>query len=254
VKTPCPWLLRAASSISALAVLLSAGCGEAFSGGDGGGSPQGGGGAGGTGASGATGAEAGGGNGAGGGSSAGGSGSTGGALSYPPECTTSESCQLVDDCCNCVALLVGEPAPPCAVVDCANDAPCVVNGIRAADPLCEAGRCVAGFDCDHLHVSCLEPMPSCNVSSQIPSVFGGCWSGTCVEPTECSYVATSDVCTSRGLVAVTVLAPTDERIHCVAPFPECVTPDCRCLGSSVCGDAPCFDSGPGRLSCDKTER
>lgn len=228
-----------AALIPSLLALLLASCGSAFTSGE----------AGGSGGLGATGGAAVGGSQVGGAGTAG-AGADGGALSHPPECAAAEDCKLIDDCCNCVAVPLDETAPGCGVTECGNEQPCVVSGVHAADPLCEAGRCAAGFDCDHLKVNCSTTAPDCGSTSDVPSVIGNCWSGACVAPTECSYVAASEICTSRGLVAVTVVAATDERIHCVAPFEQCGSnANCWCLGSSVCADAPCFDAGPGRISC-----
>lgn len=231
--------------------------------GGGGGSGGSGGSTGGTGTGGNTGGTATGGTGTGGntgGTSTGGStggtstgGSTGGGGGAAPQCTTDAApCQLVNDCCNCLAIGPGEAAPTCDIPECFVDA-CTGDGLpQPQQPQCAAGQCVAGFVCDPTMVVCNSLPPDCP-EGQIASVQGACW-GPCVDTTECLSVSS---CADCGLGRVCVQNETmlGWEYHCVAPAPGCggaVT--CDCMGAAVCAGTYhlCNETAQG-LACSCPE-
>ena len=92
-------------------------------------------------------------------------------------------CTLYTDCCNCVALALGEPEPTCGISECFVTT-CTSHGITIDDVRCITGRCAAGYNCDATDVLCPTPPPGCPFG-QIPSVRGTCW-GPCVPARECA--------------------------------------------------------------------
>lgn len=179
------------------------------------------------------------------------SGGSGGSAS--PQCTNDAStCQLVNDCCNCVGVGPGETAPTCNIPECFVDT-CTGLGLKdSVNPQCAAGQCVAGFVCDTSKALCDSLPPSCPVGT-VASVSGACW-GSCVTPTECLSVDSCAACTGNQVCVEdeTMLGPV---FHCVAAPPECGgTPTCACMGASVCAGAYhlCSES-PAGLSCSCPE-
>jgi hypothetical protein len=160
------------------------------------------------------------------------------------ECTTAADCKLEDDCCACAALPNSTPFPTC-MQNCFQSA-CTAL-MYTGMPDCQAGRCVAGFDCDMNSVVCLTPQPAC-APGETASVKNGCWDNHCVPTTECSFVSdctqcgTGQACASYGGGIM--------KSHCVDVPPECGgTPSCACMGESLCGSIPCGDDGNGHLTC-----
>ncbi len=188
-----------------------------------------------------------------GGTSTGGTTSSGGSGGAAPQCTTDASkCQLVNDCCNCLAIGPGEPAPTCNIPECFVD---TCTGLGLQNPVnaqCAAGQCVAGFVCDTSKALCNSLPPNCPAGT-VPTVSGACWGG-CVAPTECLSVDSCDAC-KGGLVCVqdeTMLGPV---YHCVAAPPECSgAATCACMGASVCAGTyhVCNESAAG-LTCSCPE-
>jgi hypothetical protein len=221
---------------------LPAGGGAGGSGGVGGSGGLGGGAVGGAGAAGGAGGE---GAVAGqGGQAAGGQGGQG-AESYP-ECDEDADCKLVDDCCACSAAPVDESVASCGI-DC-DVSTCDALG-HQGEAQCQAGRCVAAFDCDASKVVCASLPPACD-AGLVPLVAGGCWAGSCVPATECAAVAScaecgpSDVCVEEiGQIGV-------ER-HCVALPAACEgEASCDCVGACTgIFDACAVDEGVVSCSC-----
>ena len=189
-----------------------------------------------------------------GGTSTGGTTSSGGSGGgAAPQCTTDASkCQLVNDCCNCVGIGAGEPAPTCNIPECFVDT-CTGLGLQnSVNAQCAAGQCVAGFVCDTSKALCNSLPPNCPAGT-VASVSGACWGG-CVAPTECLSVDSCDAC-KGGLVCVqdeTMLGPV---YHCVAAPEECGgAPTCACMGAAVCAGTyhVCNESAAG-LTCSCPE-
>ena len=166
-------------------------------------------------------------------------------------CTDAAQCTIFSDCCSCIAVGPGDPAPvPCPAL-CATDK-CTELGIDPnKQPECQAGQCVVGFDCDSSKAVCAMPPPSCD-AGHVPSVQGGCW-GPCVPATDCSFVPDCDHCDPSSQLCVKYSAWTVES-HCV-PIPPACKDDlsCDCMGSDVCVDPfnLCFDDpSQNTLSCE----
>lgn len=180
-----------------------------------------------------------------------GSAGTAGSGGSKTGCTESSQCTIFSDCCSCIALGPGDPAPtPCPAL-CATDK-CTELGIDPnKQPECQAGQCVVGFDCDSSKAVCAMPPPSCP-AGHVPSVPGGCW-GPCVPATDCSFVPDCDHCDPSSQLCVQYAAWTVEN-HCVPIPPECKDDlSCDCMGSDVCVDPfnLCFDDpSQGSLSCE----
>lgn len=238
------------------AVLALAACDGGSTGGTGatggGGGAIGGSTAGGGGSGGATGGSTTGGGGSGGamggsGGATGGSGGSGGT----PQCEDGASCQLVNDCCSCVAIGPGETAPDCNIPECLVPA-CESVGNPGQGAQCVVGQCVAALDCDHSKVACAALPPQCP-PGQTPTVKGLCWGG-CGEAVECATVAGCDQCTG-GLACVVEETQIGPQYHCVAPPAGCAggVPTCACMGGAVCVPPfdQCMESG-GALICSCT--
>ena len=160
-----------------------------------------------------------------------GSGGSGGAGATTSECTENTQCRLHADCCTCLALAPGEPAPPKCAIQCIQDK-CSELGVTAASVRCAAGVCAAGFTCSG-QVLCPALPPKCEPGS-VPTVSGGCW-GTCVPADECASVSDCAQCTDPLEICVTYVTQRGPENHCV-PVPKGCEgkPTCQCLGSSVC--------------------
>lgn len=180
-----------------------------------------------------------------------GSGGAAGSGGSKTACTDASQCTIFSDCCSCIALGPGDPAPePCPAM-CATDK-CTELGVDPnQQPECQAGQCVVGFDCDSSKAVCAMPPPSCP-PGHVPSVPGGCW-GPCVPATECSFVPDCDHCDPSSQLCVKYSAWTVES-HCVPIPPECKDDlSCDCMGADVCVDPfnLCFDDpSQGSLSCE----
>lgn len=166
------------------------------------------------------------------------------------ECMDASDCQLVEDCCNCVVIPVGEMPPPCGIMECFATACAPLGGDAAA--ACELGSCeLAPVPCNPLELAdeCEEPPPCPDGSLPSIDTDTGCWSGLCVPAEACDVVPTCADC------------PDDEA--CVelythfGPVASCspVDPSCGGAASCACMDALCtspFDScseTPDGLGC-----
>jgi hypothetical protein len=134
-----------------------------------------------------------------------GSGDAGAAAS----CQNDDDCRLVNDCCTCQAIPVGEkaavcdPNRACVVSTCAQ-----YQGVSRAH--CSAGRCVLGFACDPAQLLCKRVAPLCP-AGQVPQVVNGCY-GECVDARQCLSVPTCAACRSTDLCVRAVAAPA--VLHC----------------------------------------
>ncbi len=159
------------------------------------------------------------------------------------ECTTPNQCKIIDTCCDCAAIPVSDSAPVCALN-------CSTKKCEAAaftgPPACEAGRCVADFNCDSSTVVCLGPTPICQ-PGYVPLVAGACWQGQCVPAKECAFVDDCAACTATQ--ACVFFGGGIMKRHCVDIPPECGgTASCACMGQSICGGVPCGGTG-NQLDC-----
>jgi hypothetical protein len=183
-----------------------------------------------------------------GGASTGGSSTGGSSSGGMPQCTDDSQCQLVNDCCSCLAVGPGEPAPDCNISECFVPT-CQGLGKQDETAKCVAGQCVAALNCDHSKVTCESLPPSCP-PGQTPTVNGVCWGG-CVAADECALVADCGQCTG-GLACVSYLAQTGPENHCVEPQPGCNgQATCECMGDAVCLSpfGLCLQI-PGGLGCE----
>ena len=219
--------------------------GSGAQGGDGGSGAQGG--DGGSGAQGGNGGQGGdGGSGAQGGN--GGQGGTGGGTPATAQCTDDSQCTLVNDCCSCVGLGPGETAPPCDIQQCLIPT-CESKQLPGNSAQCQAGQCVAGFECDHNKALCDSIPPSCG-PGETASVKGACW-GPCVPATECATVGSCDQC-GAGQACVKWTTQIGLKIHCVDLPSSCNgKASCECIGAAVCTDPydTCSADGQGAISC-----
>ncbi len=163
----------------------------------------------------------------------GGTAGTGGTTGPAPECISDSDCKLFSDCCTCVGLPNNHPDPASCFASCKVDM-CTAHKVKA--PICAAGRCVAGFDCDTSKVLCESLPPKCP-PGQVVSVDGVCW-GPCVEATQCRGVPSCADCTGPLTTCVKIDSQGGDATissHCVSIPKGCEgTPTCDCMGSSVC--------------------
>ncbi len=167
-----------------------------------------------------------------GGDSSGGS-STGG--STEPECTMDEDCMLVDDCCSCDAIPVGEDPAKCEIMECLIPT-CQSLGLGMPAVQCNFGTCeVEEVNCNPFTVTCDpkdNPPPKCP-EGQAPRVVDECW-GNCVPVEYCDVVPSCDDCGQDEVCieAVTQLGPS---FTCEPIPPSCEgAPSCDCMGEEVC--------------------
>lgn len=165
-----------------------------------------------------------------------------------PECTTSDDCALVDDCCNCMAQPATEPVPKCDDIACLVPT-CQSLGHPELAAACEVGRCVAGFPCDTRVVTCDAAEPQC-APGETASVVGTCY-GPCVPADQCATVTSCDDCDLTSQVCVSETTQLGPMVHCVPIPSDCVgDTSCACMGASVCV-APfdaCSDQSDG-ITC-----
>ncbi len=145
-----------------LAVALTACGGSTSSGGAAGAAGSSGGSGGGSAGSGGGSAGSGGGSAGSAGTGTAGSAGTAGGTGILPECTSDDQCQLLSDCCSCIAYGPDEPAPPQCDAACSVDK-CTTLGASPATVRCTAGRCVAGIECDQNQALCESLPPQCPV-------------------------------------------------------------------------------------------
>lgn len=220
----------------------AAACGETVSTTTGGNGGQGGTGAqGGQGGSGAQGGQ-------GGTGAQGGQGGSGAGTPATAQCTEDAECKLLNDCCSCVGLGPGEAAPPCELEECLLPE-CESKQLGSFIPQCQAGQCVAGFECDQNKAACDSLPPNCP-AGETATVVGLCW-GPCVRATECSTVASCDQC-GAGRACVKWITKLGPQIHCVDLPSSCgEQPSCECMGAAVCTGAfdTCSVDPQGAISC-----
>jgi hypothetical protein len=189
---------------------------------------------------------------AGRGGAGGDTGGRGGAGAASPECTTASDCKLVDDCCSCQAIPVGDAAPPCTLVCKQNQ--CAARQLPPGAVDCVAGKCVGGFACDATKVTCKAATPACP-AGEVPTVnaSGTCYVGTCAPETECRTVSSCAVCSGTNEACVSYGAQLGAEYHCVTIPPECGgNGGCTCLGVASCRSpyGACVDySGIRGVSC-----
>ncbi len=179
---------------------------------------------------------------------AGGVGGQGGVFENKPECTKASQCNLINDCCNCKGIPSSEQPPVCDVPECF--APmCEALDFPNLEASCAAGRCVAGFDCDHTKVQCKSIQPECD-PGKTPTVVNNCW-GQCVPAEQCGQVGNCKQC-GPDQVCVNEVTQLGFMRHCVNIPKVCKDKvSCACMGASVCV-APydnCSEAN-GTLSCD----
>lgn len=185
-----------------------------------------------------------------GGDSSGGSSTTGGTTE--PECVMDEDCMLVDDCCSCTAIPVGDEAPECDIEACLVST-CTSLGLGMPAVQCNFGTCeVEEVSCDPTTVVCKDEVPTCP-KGQAPRVVEGCWDETCVPVEYCDVVPGCESCGDDEACIESVAFQS--TLTCV-PVPAACdgVPSCDCLGEAcedgfdLCADAGEPESGAD-LSC-----
>jgi hypothetical protein len=158
-------------------------------------------------------------------------------------------CQLVNDCCSCTAIAVGQEPPPCDLPECFVPT-CEPYGIDSV--YCRAGQCQIGpKTCDPTLVSCDSLPPDCSpgLAAEVDT-SAGCWSGACVPADACDAVGDCADCgPNLACISVQGGAP-GPQLHCEAPWQGCGnTATCACMGN-ICGGGPfeCAET-PDGLSC-----
>lgn len=170
-------------------------------------------------------------------------GSTGGSSSSStggttePECVMDEDCMLVDDCCTCDAIAVGDEAPKCDIMSCLVST-CTSLGLDMPAVQCNFGTCeVEEVSCDPFLVTCDEKPPVCP-EGQAPRVVDGCYAG-CIPVEFCDVVPGCESCgeDEACIESTTQVGPS---FTCVPIPPSCDgMPSCDCLGEAC--EAP-FDT------------
>lgn len=160
--------------------------------------------------------------------STGGSSTTGGTTE--PECIMDEDCMLVDDCCTCGAIPVGDEAPACEIMECLVST-CTSIGLQIPAVECNFGTCeVEEVSCDPITVTCDDLPPKCP-EGQAPRVVDGCWSG-CIPIEFCDVVPGCDSC-SEDEACIEAATPIGPSFTCVPMPPSCEgMPSCDCLGEA----------------------
>jgi hypothetical protein len=137
-------------------------------------------------------------------------------VAAPPQCARDADCQLVNDCCSCVAVPRMDRAPACdSRIACAQTFCMQFGGID--QPRCVAGRCVLGLDCDATVVACKRLAPTCP-AGQVPRIVGGlgarCY-GECVDARQCLSVPSCAGCAKDELCVRGTDANGATTQHCV---------------------------------------
>jgi hypothetical protein len=96
------------------------------------------------------------------------------------ECVDDEDCRLVNDCCTCEAILVGEEPPTCDL-DCARPL-CDLWGTGA---LCSHTCRLRLVKCDPALIMCADDPPTCEEGFQ-PAIEDRCWTQQCVPVELCT--------------------------------------------------------------------
>jgi hypothetical protein len=164
-------------------------------------------------------------------------------------CMTDDDCALVDDCCTCGAIALGQ-VPPMCEIDC-DQSSCEASGIAMPAVQCELGICqlVPSVECNPVGITCDSVPPPCEDGS-VPSVENNCWTGNCVPVDACNSVGSCDDCPDdRACIEQVAKGPAG---FLCSPIPEgCAgTPSCACM-SEVCQDpfTDCVD-GPDHIMCE----
>lgn len=169
-----------------------------------------------------------------------------------PECVVDEDCVLVNDCCSCDAIAVGEEEPACDREVCAVQA-CTAAGVGMPTVECNFGTCeIEAVPCDPMAVMCDEAPPPCP-EGQAPRVVDGCW-GVCVPVEFCDVVPSCEAC-GKDEACVEVVTRFGPSLQCV-PIPVSCdgAPSCDCLGEvceapfDLCSDRFVPETG-SELSC-----
>ena len=159
------------------------------------------------------------------------------------ECVADEDCQIVDDCCTCDAIPVGEEAPECEVLRCFAPT-CAVEG--AGSPIaaeCRLGTCVVPeLNCDQAQVVCNALPPKCS-GGTLPTVLDGCWTDECVAAEHCDVVPSCESCGDDEVCVQNVdNGPGSFRCE---PLPAACEGDASCDCMEAACEAPYDACGEG---------
>ncbi len=149
-----------------------------------------------------------------------------------PECETHEECQIVNDCCNCLAIPADEAPPECTLPECFAPS-CTAHGVDSLEAVCMTGRCTLLLSCDAGEVTCNMAPPECP-DGTVPAVADACWTGSCIKPERCSKVTDCDACLT-GQACVETMGFSNAGAHCTTIPDSCQgKPTCDCMAASVC--------------------
>jgi hypothetical protein len=164
------------------------------------------------------------------------------------ECDSVDQCVLVNDCCTCDVVPVGEE-PPCDLPECFAPV-CDANGI-VPQPACLVGTCTAQLSCEPSQITCeIEPPPPCE-GGLVRSVQNSCY-GPCVQPNLCEGLSVPCSASSCGEGFACMTTQSGSRSRCL-PLPATCggSPSCDCMlpwWHEVCGGG-CGHDG-GTLLCE----
>ncbi len=166
-------------------------------------------------------------------------------------CVSAADCALNEDCCNCVALPLGQEPPTCDLPECAAT-PCVGDfGLFDPQPICSVGTCqLAPLSCDLNDVLCDAAEPPPCEGGLVRAVVQDCY-GACVPPSLCAtlpFECDASTC-GEGWACMTTQSGAPSK--CV-PLPAACdgVASCACVGpwlDEICV-ASCGESA-GTLIC-----
>lgn len=166
------------------------------------------------------------------------------------KCVEDKDCTLVNDCCRCEAIAVGDPIPECPMMECFAPV-CDTLGVKAAE--CRLGTCVTEkLNCDASTIACDEAAPDCPQGT-LPGVDDNnvCWTGGCVPIEHCNFVSSCTDCPQDTMCVVDETLP-GPKFRC-EPIPAACMggePTCDCAGEAC--DTPPYDicyEQPDALYC-----
>ncbi len=164
-------------------------------------------------------------------------------------CSTAADCTLVNDCCNCVAVPLGQE-PGCDLPECFA-LTCEASLGYSPDAECSMGTCqLTPTSCDLDQIACLMPEPPPCEGGLVRSVMNSCY-GACVPPSSCETLPFECDATTCGDGFACLTTQSGAPSQCV-PLPAACggVASCECVApwfSEVCV-ASCGEAG-GTLLC-----
>lgn len=160
-------------------------------------------------------------------------------------CASAADCALVNDCCNCAAVPVGEQ-PSCEDMTCLQPSCEAQFGGFVPEATCTFGTCqLSALSCDIGQVTCkIAPPPACEGGS-VRSVIDDCY-GPCVPAEMCEELPFDCDATTCGDGFACLTSQSGSTSKCVPLPDDCGgVASCECVGpwiGEACNGA-CDDSG-----------